>query len=281
MTEGRDQRDDNQTKDERATGHNRSVKSGYGSQESGSGDTESRSPVLGEHPDATVDKTEHSGGAQPTQRDDDTHRATRHHQEQEETGASKVTIADREQNDGPWVDLGQFQPDETSVEGLPSGPRQEYLTDRRSLNPLVQIRWAIRVTVSALVFGLVVTWGLRTQGFTSQWGAGVVGVLLFAGLIWVILHYRRWVYQIRTDAIYLERGVVTHARTLVPYVRIQHVDTSRSPVERMLGLSTLVVYTAGSRGADISIPGLRPQDARDLQRRVKELAIEAKGDDAL
>ena len=104
---------------------------------------------------------------------------------------------------------------------------------------------------------------------------------MLLGFVWVVLHYRIWVYQIQDDAIYLERGVLTHVRTLVPYVRIQHVDTSRGPVERTLGLSTLVVYTAGSRGADISVPGLTPEEASDLQQRVKQLAIEAEGDDAL
>jgi len=105
--------------------------------------------------------------------------------------------------------------------------------------------------------------------------------VLVVGLVWVVLRYRAWVYQVRADALYLERGVTTHVRTLVPYVRIQHVDTSRSPLERALGLSTLVVYTAGSRGADVSIPGLTPEQAQDLQQRVKELAIEAEGGDAL
>jgi membrane protein YdbS with pleckstrin-like domain len=106
-------------------------------------------------------------------------------------------------------------------------------------------------------------------------------VFLGLGLAWVVLSYRVWIYQIRDDSLYLERGVVTHVRTIVPYVRIQHVDTSRSALERALGLSTLVVYTAGSRGADVSIPGLKPNEARDLQQRLKELAIEADGDDAL
>jgi len=158
----------------------------------------------------------------------------------------------------------------------------EYTTDRRSLSQLVQLHWGIRVTVGAVVLGLVVTWGLVALADVDPlYGGAVVGLLVLPGLVWVVLYYRLWVYQVREDAIYLERGVVTHVRTLVPYVRIQHVDTSRSPIERLLGLSTLVVYTAGSRGADVSIPGLLPEQARDLQRRVKELAIEAEGDDAL
>jgi membrane protein YdbS with pleckstrin-like domain len=107
------------------------------------------------------------------------------------------------------------------------------------------------------------------------------GLLVVLGLVWVHLRYRVWSYHLREDALSLERGVITQVRTVAPHVRIQHVDTSRSPVERALGLSTLVVYTAGSRGADVSIPGLTPGEAGDLQRRLKQLAIESEGGDAL
>jgi membrane protein YdbS with pleckstrin-like domain len=86
---------------------------------------------------------------------------------------------------------------------------------------------------------------------------------------------------VRDDAIYLERGVFTRVRTVVPFVRIQHVDSSRGPVERVVGLGRVVVYTAGSRGADVTVPGLTPSSADDLRERLKRLAIRAEGDDAV
>lgn len=158
---------------------------------------------------------------------------------------------------------------------------EEYTTERRSLDAAVQIQWGIRTAIGALILGFIASALLGVFNFAPEFGTVVVGVFLVLGVIWVGLRYRVWVYQIREDSVYLERGVITHVRTIVPYVRIQHVDTSRSPLERALGLSTLVVYTAGSRGADVAIPGLQPDEARDLQQRLKELAIEAEGDDAL
>ncbi|MFW5948277.1 MAG: PH domain-containing protein, partial [Halolamina sp.] len=56
---------------------------------------------------------------------------------------------------------------------------------------------------------------------------------------------------------------------------------TRSPLERLLGLSTLVVYTAGSRGADVTIPGLTPEHASTLQQRLERLTIESEEDDAV
>ena len=132
-----------------------------------------------------------------------------------------------------------------------------------------------------MILSVVGTFVLTTLGADPRVGSIVLIVLFLLGMVWVAMRYRRWVYQVQEDSLYLERGVFTHVRTLVPYVRIQHVDTSRGPLERTLGLSTLVVYTAGSRGADVSVPGLTPEEARDLQQRVKELAIEAEGGDAV
>jgi membrane protein YdbS with pleckstrin-like domain len=156
-----------------------------------------------------------------------------------------------------------------------------YTTDRLSLNTLVQLQWGVWTTVGVVLVTLVLTFGISSASVPLWLVLPAFGLVAALGAGLVRLRYRLWVYQIREDALYLERGVLLHRRTLVPYVRIQHVDTSRGPLERALGLSTLVVYTAGSRGADVSIPGLTPEQARDLQGRVKDLAIEAEGGDAV
>ena len=109
----------------------------------------------------------------------------------------------------------------------------------------------------------------------------VAGVVLAVGVTMAVLRYRAWGYEVRDDGIYLERGVLTQVRTVVPFVRIQHVDSSRGPVERLVGLATTVVYTAGSRGADVTVPGLTPVRADGLRERLKRLAIRSEGEDAV
>jgi membrane protein YdbS with pleckstrin-like domain len=186
---------------------------------------------------------------------------------------TQTTFADRVEYAREAIERGDHRID--------PGLLREYITDRRSLAEDVQFQWGASTALSVAVLTLLIA-GVLAATTAPTWLALPAFLVLFGlGVAWVRLRYRRWVYQIREEAIYLERGVVVHRRTLVPYVRIQHVDTSRGPLERALGLSTLVVYTAGSRGADISIPGLTPEEASDLQGRVKELAIEAEGDDAV
>lgn len=185
--------------------------------------------------------------------------------------------------DGDDVDiLGEPTPtDVARARGLARGPITEYTTVERTLDETVQIQWGVWTAVVSVILGLITSAILGNFGVPLELAMVSIGLFLGLGAVWVVFRYRAWRYQVREDSLYLERGVVTNVRTIVPYVRVQHVDTSKGPLERALGLSTLVVYTAGSRGADVSVPGLKPEEARDLQQRLKELAIAAEGDDAV
>jgi len=146
----------------------------------------------------------------------------------------------------------------------------------------LRLLWVGRAIVGAAVLTLV---GLAVDRFIVPVGTDRLGfaVLLVAilGVAHALLYYRSWGFEIQGDALFLVRGVLTEVETAVPYVRVQHVDTQRGPVERLVGLSSLVVYTAGTRGADITIPGLTPGRAATLRERLRDLAIESDGTDAV
>jgi len=81
--------------------------------------------------------------------------------------------------------------------------------------------------------------------------------------------------------LYIEHGVFRKVKTMVPFVRIQHVDSQRGLIERTVGLSKVIVYTAGSRGADVSIPGLLPLDAETIQEKLRDVAIDSEDRDGV
>jgi membrane protein YdbS with pleckstrin-like domain len=164
-----------------------------------------------------------------------------------------------------------------------STPDTEALTGSpQTLEPGVRGLWILRSAISAAILAVVAAVAFSVLSVGGPWIGGVVfAVALVVGVGHSLLRYRVWTYQVRTDSLYLRRGVLTRVTTVAPYVRIQHVDTQRGPLERSFGLATTVVYTAGSRGADVSIPGLTPERADDLQTRLKRLAIAAEGEDAV
>jgi len=161
----------------------------------------------------------------------------------------------------------------------------------RTLDQRVRVEWIVGPLFGALLTAAVagfITWAVAAEYLPYDRTTSAVAVggglfVLFAvyGVVRAVFLYRSWRYVVREESLYLTRGVLTRVQTVVPYVRVQHIDTRRSAFERVLGLSTLVVYTAGSRGADVTVPGLTPDTAEDLQSRLERLAIASEDEDAV
>lgn len=134
--------------------------------------------------------------------------------------------------------------------------------------------WIVKLSLLGLILGLVIS-GLL-YGFSNILWLSVLPLAFPAlGLYYAVLRYRNWGFETREDHLYLEHGVLRKVYSMIPHVRIQHIDTNRSPVERVLGLSTVRVYTAGSRGADVRIPGLDMERAEKIQEELRKVAIES------
>ncbi|MFC3959896.1 PH domain-containing protein [Halovivax cerinus] len=151
-----------------------------------------------------------------------------------------------------------------------------------TLHSRIRLVWVGRAVLGAAVLGfalLAVDAWLVSLPVAAA--VGVVAIVVVLGVAHAVVHYGRWRFELQDDALYLERGVVTFVETAVPFVRVQHVDTQFGPIERALGLSSVVVYTAGSRNADVRIPGLTPDRARTLQDTLRDLAVASEADDAV
>jgi membrane protein YdbS with pleckstrin-like domain len=151
-----------------------------------------------------------------------------------------------------------------------------------SLHRRVQLLWfGVVVLIASLVAGGLLLVGRFLIEVPEVAIAGLWVAIVVVGGIHTLLRYRRWGFTLDDDSLFLVRGVLTRVDTSVPYVRVQHVDTQRGPIERAVGLGSVVVYTAGSRGADIEIPGLRPERATELRERLRDLAVESEAADAV
>ncbi|RNJ27508.1 hypothetical protein Nmn1133_05250 [Halosegnis longus] len=156
------------------------------------------------------------------------------------------------------------------------------MADRQTLDSGVRVVWGVWALVGALMLaGIAGAAGFATVAQILLPAGVTFLVVAGLGVVYTLARYRAWWYAVQADSLHLSRGVLTRVHTVVPFVRVQHVDVSRGPLERALGLSSVVVYTAGSRGADVTIPGLTPDRADRLQQRLKRLAIDAEGEDAV
>jgi membrane protein YdbS with pleckstrin-like domain len=91
------------------------------------------------------------------------------------------------------------------------------------------------------------------------------------GALWTHLSWSRWRWSAWPTALELRHGVIVAHESLVPYHRIQQIDIHRGPVDRMLGLSSLVLRTA-SASSDGKIPAIPAATADLLRVRLLTLA---------
>lgn len=98
--------------------------------------------------------------------------------------------------------------------------------------------------------------------------AGVLGTYLFVFRI-PKMRYRRWRYEVFDQEIYIQHGLLIITQTIVPMVRVQHVDTKQGPILKKYHLSDVTITTAATTHV---IPALLVDDAVNLRDRISQLA---------
>jgi membrane protein YdbS with pleckstrin-like domain len=82
--------------------------------------------------------------------------------------------------------------------------------------------------------------------------------------------YRHLRYGLTDRLLQVVRGWLFHTDTIVPFVRVQHLDVTRGPLDKLFGTATLVVHTAGTRNSIVTVPGLAPGRAAEIRDVIRE-----------
>ena len=83
------------------------------------------------------------------------------------------------------------------------------------------------------------------------------------------LRWRRWRYDVRDEEIELQEGIFIVKRTLIPMIRVQHVDTVQGPLLRKYHLASVIVNTAATAH---KIPAIEESEAEELRHYISNLA---------
>jgi membrane protein YdbS with pleckstrin-like domain len=125
------------------------------------------------------------------------------------------------------------------------------------VHPNARWLWAVEGLAAAVVLAgaALVTWfvvpddagGARTVADLLPWLLlPVAAVLVVVQPLW---RYRVHRWEITDQVVYTQVGWLTRTWRIVPVARIQTVDTTRGPVQQLLGLSTVIVRTASHAGS--------------------------------
>lgn len=163
----------------------------------------------------------------------------------------------------------QFSNSELGLESLPDFREVKLY----SLDPKYLVKRHIGTTISLLFFSaaLLTAFIIFVDFRPFVLAAAGFFFLLFGWSYYTNVQLlKRNGYGIREKDIIYKHGFLSETTTVVPFNRIQHISVERSFLDKMLGLSTLKVFTAGGSGSDVSIPGLKPEISTSLKEEVSE-----------
>ncbi|WP_423408773.1 PH domain-containing protein [Heyndrickxia sp. MSNUG] len=136
--------------------------------------------------------------------------------------------------------------------------------------------WKISACLHSLVVWLIAG-GLITLTVLFDWPYWIIGAALMVAALYSYififflptLRWKRWRYEVREQEIELQYGVFIIKKTLIPMIRVQHVDTQQGPLLRKYRLSTVTVSTAATVH---EIPALDMEEAENLRTSISRLA---------
>jgi membrane protein YdbS with pleckstrin-like domain len=136
---------------------------------------------------------------------------------------------------------------------------------RNALRLRAAVFW-VPIFVAALVVNAVVLTATPFSGLLPA----LVGLIGLSGIMVAPDRiYRRLGYAIDGRLLRTVRGWLFHTDTVVPFVRVQHIDVTRGPFDKLFGTATLVVHTAGTHNSIVTLPGLSPDRAAEIREAIR------------
>jgi membrane protein YdbS with pleckstrin-like domain len=150
---------------------------------------------------------------------------------------------------------------------LPEAEKLELQPVQYSYLKLLRIEWVI-VSFILLACALTAIFVVPYFKADNRWLIPLAAWLLVSGFSFLVREkgFSAKAYAIRQhDAVYRKGWIIRSVR-ICPFNRIQNCTVHSGPLERKFGLAALTLFTAGSEGADMRIPGLLQQEAENIRQ---------------
>lgn len=146
----------------------------------------------------------------------------------------------------------------------------------RSLMLVNEILLALLLTV-VLIGGWFFLINVVEVSLAPIWLAIVLIVCWVVSLIAPFVRYERYRYRFTDEEIDIREGFLSICRNIVPIERLHKVSMLSGPLDRMFGLTKVIVTTAGG---DVVIRFLEKEKAEEivenLKKRINSYAIESR-----
>ncbi len=137
------------------------------------------------------------------------------------------------------------------------------------LNKKVRTIWIIRNLFFALLVSLLIVPTLFSGEILIIVGVAIpIAIIVALLIIWPFLKYKLYSFGYDDKRIAINYGVLFRHRVIVPIRQIQDLHTYNGPIMSLMGLSGIIVSTAGS---NFSIAGMLNEDALQMVNELEAL----------
>jgi uncharacterized protein len=146
------------------------------------------------------------------------------------------------------------------------------LAEWTPLSPILMKMRLAEISAVALTLAMVAGAAAWSAGSSIAAGGALGAIAVGSGAAWWFVRnrFKAWGYLERDEDLEVRRGVMVQRLSVVPYGRMQFVEITTGPVERLFGLATVKLHTAAA-ASDARIPGLDPEEAARLRDRLAAL----------
>ncbi len=158
---------------------------------------------------------------------------------------------------------------ELNLKSLPIAEEVELNPVHSSYLKLLRIEWLITsIFLCSVIAGLIF---FVPQIRNSFW----LYILLLSGFAIIYFYYffqqksfPHMAFAVREYDVIYQKGWLIRTVKICPFNRIQNCNIQSGPLERKWNLASLTLFTAGSNGADMRIPGILQEDAERLRQYI-------------
>ena len=127
-----------------------------------------------------------------------------------------------------------------------------------------------KVVIGALALSVLIVLGKEILGnLFLLAGAGVWGIAILLALLARGVHLFKTI-EIGENNVKLLIGVMNRQSTIIPYNRVTHVRTTHTLFQRVLGLGTLEIDTAGSDMVEVRLADIPNKYLEQILKNLEE-----------
>ena len=168
------------------------------------------------------------------------------------------------------VDTGSARAAWSAHGADPFTPWPDTLTWRPVSPNLIWVKLIrLGIVTAVLLGGVTVAWAVSGHP-GARYALAAVALVAIWRAVATVRAVRAWGYAERDHDLLVRHGLLVRRLSIVPYARMQFVDVSAGPLERLFGLASVQLHTAAA-ASDARIPGLPSGEAARLRDRLAAL----------